>query len=196
MLLFVWWIVVIYLVWCYFVMVKVWNEGIVMCVIVGFLIFVLFWLVLNILCSVGYGELIYFGFMFIFVVLGIVWSVDIGVYFIGKNLGKYKLMLKVSLNKIIEGLFGGVVVLVIFVLVFCYYSNVDMVVWLIYVIMIVFIVLFLVVGDLLESMFKCEVGLKDSGLCLLGYGGILDCIDSLIVVVLIFVFCYVWILSL
>ena len=101
-----------------------------------------------------------------------------------------------SPNKTIEGLLGGVVASVIFVLVFCHYSNVDMAVWPIYAIMTAFIALFSAVGDLLESMFKREVGLKDSGSCLPGHGGILDRLDSLTAAAPIFVLCYAWTLSL
>ena len=134
--------------------------------------------------------------MLILVVLGIVWSADIGAYFTGKNFGKHKLMPKVSPNKTIEGLAGGVIAAVIFVLVFCHFSNVDMAVWPIYGVMTIFIALFSAIGDLLESMFKREAGLKDSGSCLPGHGGILDRLDSLTAAAPIFVLCYAWTLSL
>lgn len=49
------------------------------------------------------------------------------------------------------------------------------------------IVFSLVFGDLFEFMIKCCVGIKDLGCILLGYGGVLDCIDLLLVVVFIFV---------
>lgn len=48
-----------------------------------------------------------------------------------------------------------------------------------------------VFGDFNESMFKCCVGIKDSGWILFGYGGLMDCIDSLMVVFFVFVYCYV-----
>ena len=193
---FSWWIVATYLVWRYPAMAKAWNEGIVMRAIAGILTLVPLWLALNTLRSANYEQSTHFGSMLILVVLGIVWSADIGAYFTGKNFGKHKLMPKVSPNKTIEGLAGGVVAAVIFVLAFCHFTDVDMSVWPIYAVMTMFIALFSAIGDLLESMFKREAGLKDSGSCLPGHGGILDRLDSLTAAAPIFVLCYAWTLSL
>jgi len=193
---FSWWLVATYLVWRYPAMAKAWNEGVVMRAIAGILTLVPLWLALNTLRSANYEQSTHFGSMLILVVLGIVWSADIGAYFTGKNFGKHKLMPKVSPNKTIEGLAGGVVAAVIFVLAFCHFTDVDMSVWPIYAIMTMFIALFSAIGDLLESMFKREAGLKDSGSCLPGHGGILDRLDSLTAAAPIFVLCYAWTLSL
>lgn len=193
---FSWWIVATYLVWRYPAMAKAWNDGLVMRAIAGILTLVPLWLALNTLRSANYVESTHFGSMLILVVLGIVWSADIGAYFTGKNFGKHKLMPKVSPNKTIEGLAGGVAAAVIFVLAFSYFTDVDMGVWPIYAVMTIFIALFSAIGDLLESMFKREAGLKDSGSCLPGHGGILDRLDSLTAAAPIFVLCYAWTLSL
>jgi len=164
--------------------------------IAGLLTLIPLWLALNTLRSAQYAESTHFGSVLILVVLGIVWSADVGAYFTGKSFGKHKLMPKVSPNKTIEGLAGGVVASIIFVLAFCHFTGVDFAVWPIYAVMTAFIALFSAVGDLLESMFKREAGLKDSGRCLPGHGGILDRIDSLTAAAPMFVMCYAWTLSL
>ncbi|AOT07539.1 phosphatidate cytidylyltransferase [Pseudoalteromonas luteoviolacea] len=191
-----WWIVATLLVMRYPKMAKSWSQGLVMPAIAGFLTLIPLWLALNVLRSAEYQASEQFGSVLIMVVLGIVWSADIGAYFAGKNLGKRKLMPNVSPNKTIEGLIGGLITAVVFVLIFCYCSNVEHKQWLLYGVLTVVIALFSAIGDLLESMFKREAGLKDSGSCLPGHGGILDRIDSLTAAAPMFALFYAWTVTL
>lgn len=50
---------------------------------------------------------------------------DSGVYFIGWVMGKWKLWLEISFNKIIEGFVGGIVCVIIVVIVFKLLVNID-----------------------------------------------------------------------
>ncbi|WP_125564073.1 MULTISPECIES: phosphatidate cytidylyltransferase [Pseudoalteromonas] len=191
-----WWLVATVLVMNYPRMAKAWNEGMIMRTIAGFLTLIPLWLALNVLRSAEYHQAEQYGSVLIMVVLGIVWSADIGAYFAGKNFGKHKLMPNVSPNKTIEGLIGGLLTSVVFVVIFCYCSDVAQHQWLLYAGLTVVIALFSAVGDLLESMFKREAGLKDSGKCLPGHGGILDRIDSLTAAAPIFALLYAWTVTL
>ncbi|WP_462171284.1 phosphatidate cytidylyltransferase [Pseudoalteromonas xiamenensis] len=193
---FAWWIVATILVVKYPRMSSAWSEGIVLRGVAGLLTLVPLWLALNTLRSAHFADEHHFGSTLIMVVLGIVWSADIGAYFTGKNFGKRKLMPKVSPNKTIEGLLGGLATSVVFVVVFCYFAAVPKSLWAVYAGLTIFIALFSAIGDLLESMFKREVGLKDSGSCLPGHGGILDRIDSLTAAAPIFALCYAWTVTL
>jgi phosphatidate cytidylyltransferase len=193
---FAWWIVATILVVKYPRMSSAWSEGIVLRAVAGLLTLVPLWLALNTLRSAHFADQHLYGSTLIMVVLGIVWSADIGAYFTGKNFGKRKLMPRVSPNKTIEGLLGGLATSVVFVMVFCYCAEVPQSNWLVYAILTVFIALFSAIGDLLESMFKRQVGLKDSGSCLPGHGGILDRIDSLTAAAPIFALCYAWTVTL
>lgn len=193
---FAWWLVATFLVFKYPSMSRAWNEGIIMRAIAGILTLIPLWLALNVMRSAEYEQSQQYGSTLIMVVLGIVWSADIGAYFAGKNFGKRKLMPKVSPNKTIEGLLGGVVTSVIFVLLFCYFAEVESHQWLLYSGLTIGVALFSAIGDLLESMFKREAGLKDSGSILPGHGGILDRIDSLTAAAPIFALCYAWIVTL
>ncbi|MCF2859433.1 phosphatidate cytidylyltransferase [Pseudoalteromonas sp. SMS1] len=191
-----WWIVATLLVIRYPKMARAWSQGVVMPAVAGFLTLVPLWLALNVLRSAEYNSSEQFGSVLIMVVLGIVWSADIGAYFAGKNLGKRKLMPNVSPNKTIEGLIGGLLTSVVFVLIFCYCSDIDYKHWLLYGALTLVIALFSAIGDLLESMFKREAGLKDSGSCLPGHGGILDRIDSLTAAAPLFALLYAWTVTL
>lgn len=183
---FVWWIVVLLLVFLYLVLVVFWCYFKVLCFIFGILIIVLFFWGMLVLCVWYYVDNYYSGVLWLLYVMILVWGVDFGVYMFGKMFGKYKLVLKVLLGKIWQGFFGGLLIVVVIFWVYGVWVYFDVMLMVLLVCLVV-VVLVLVLGDLMESMFKCEVGIKDSGYLIFGYGGIFDCIDSLMVVVLVFV---------
>jgi len=108
-----------------------------------------------------------------------VWAADVGAYFSGKRFGKTKLAPKVSPGKTVEGLLGGVaLVLLIYVPVLFYVFPFTAAALLL--LTVVVSALISVGGDLFESKMKRFSGLKDSSQVLPGHGGVLDRIDSLL----------------
>ena len=117
----------------------------------------------------------------------LVWGADSGAYFVGRKFGKKKLAPKVSPNKSVEGLYGGIATTVIIMLVVQYsYLNLTALKLILFLILSVITVFASVLGDLFESMIKRRAGIKDSGRVLPGHGGVLDRIDSLLAAAPIF----------
>lgn len=109
----------------------------------------------------------------------LVWGADTAAYFVGRRLGKNKLLVSVSPGKSWEGVWGALVASVLLSLLGgIYFSMVDSQL-LLFLLVGLLTVVFSIVGDLNESYYKRRVGLKDSGKILPGHGGILDRIDSL-----------------
>lgn len=111
-----------------------------------------------------------------FTLLVIVWAADVGAYAFGRLLGRTKLAPAVSPGKTWEGVTGGLVTAGAAAAVMAYWLGLPVSRL---VILGIGTALISVLGDLTQSMFKRNVGLKDSGKLLPGHGGVLDRIDSL-----------------
>ncbi|QJD60587.1 phosphatidate cytidylyltransferase [Pseudomonas sp. gcc21] len=126
------------------------------------------------------------GLWLILATMVLVWGADIGAYFAGKTWGRRKLRPAVSPGKTLEGLLGGVLftqLLTLIALIYLGWSAGSVVLGLLGALL---VVLFSVVGDLTESLFKREQGLKDSSNLLPGHGGVMDRVDSLTAAIPVF----------
>jgi phosphatidate cytidylyltransferase len=126
----------------------------------------------------------------IFPLLGIfimIWCSDTFAYLIGKQIGKNKMFERISPNKTWEGFMGGMTFAILAGLVIAYFLDNQS--YFSYAVMGALCAIFGTLGDLIESMLKRSLGLKDSGTILPGHGGLLDRLDSILVVIpVIFVF--------
>jgi phosphatidate cytidylyltransferase len=115
--------------------------------------------------------------LFLFI---LIWSSDTFAYLTGKFFGKHKMAPKISPKKTWEGYIGGVVLtLVLSYFVEQYHPDLRGN-W----IVVGFLVAaFAPVGDLVESQLKRNFGVKDSGNIIPGHGGVLDRLDSFLIVV-------------
>ncbi|MCX8648806.1 phosphatidate cytidylyltransferase [Gilliamella sp. B2776] len=180
----IWWLVALYLVISYPKTIHYWSNVAVK-LIFAFFTLVPFFLSMIELRSINYNSNCYTGAILLLYVFVLVWATDTGAYFAGRMFGKRKLAPKVSPGKTVEGFIGGVSVALIISLI-VYYSNLFNIKFNVFFISSLFAILVSVLGDLTESMFKREAGIKDSGYLIPGHGGILDRIDSLTAAVPIF----------
>ena len=137
------------------------------------------------------------GVNFLLSILALVWVADIGAYFAGRALGlrftRGKLAPTISPGKSWEGVWGGMLATVVLAIVWVvldaaqptwspsFYSHVQRSVgWPGLVVVVLCLAAMSVVGDLVESLIKRSVGVKDSSHLLPGHGGVLDRIDALL----------------
>ena len=113
----------------------------------------------------------------------LIWGADIGAYFSGRALGNKKLAPEVSPGKSWEGFIGGAIAALIIAIGMLYWldkSDLSFTRTVVFLIGCTVVVMISVLGDLTESMFKRNRGIKDSSNLLPGHGGILDRVDSLL----------------
>ena len=106
------------------------------------------------------------------------WGNDTGAYLVGSKFGRTKLFERHSPKKTWEGFFGGLIITIAiaFILDKCFTEEpLQNLIW-----MAVLISVFGTIGDLIESMLKRSLNVKDSGGILPGHGGLLDRFDGLL----------------
>jgi len=126
------------------------------------------------------------GHLWLLTALTLVWAADSGAYFAGRTFGKHKLAPRISPNKTIEGLLGGLVAGLLTAALFGWFAGVQLsqLGWLMLVTVVA--ILASVLGDLFESLLKRHAGAKDSGHIIPGHGGVLDRIDGVLAALPVF----------
>jgi phosphatidate cytidylyltransferase len=101
------------------------------------------------------------GMWWVLLVLPAVWLADSGAYFIGKGIGRHHITPRLSPKKTWEGYLGGILIGTLGTALLAFILSA-----------------LTILGDLGESMFKRQVGIKDSSNLIPGHGGVFDRIDS------------------
>ncbi len=128
-----------------------------------------------------------YGLYYLLLVFALSWICDMGAYFTGRAFGKHKMAPKISPNKTVEGVVGGLAINFVFAAILTaifaiwVYSNVKISIlsWIVLVLLGSFLG---IIGDLSASAIKRQLGIKDFGNLLPGHGGAIDRFDSLLFV--------------
>lgn len=137
------------------------------------------------------------GIAFLLSILVLVWMADVAAYFAGKAWGgrfsKVKLAPTISPGKSWEGVWGGMLGVVLLALVWLALEHAGVLPapslyghlqahggWILLLLAVLFLAAMSVVGDLVESLVKRSAGMKDSSRLLPGHGGVLDRVDALL----------------
>ena len=115
----------------------------------------------------------------VLILLVLTWVFDSFAYLIGTKFGKNRIMPKISPKKSWEGFFGGMV----FTIVSIYFLNkfYDSFSMNFLIILALIVPFTATAGDFIESYYKREAGVKDSGSLIPGHGGFLDRMDALMI---------------
>ena len=132
------------------------------------------------------------GVNFLLSVLFLVWMADIAAYFSGRAFGRHKLAPGISPGKTWEGVWGGMLCVLLMACVWIWvdlqyqvdspslYSRLYLRGAVFLILATLFLTLMSVAGDLVESLVKRSAGMKDSSQLLPGHGGVLDRVDALL----------------
>lgn len=180
----IWWVIAIILVVTYPASAS-WGNSAIIRLLFGVLTIIPFYCGMMVLRTVGYQSDTFFGAWWLLYVMLLVWGADSGAYAFGRTIGRNKMAPKVSPGKTWEGLVGGLITAGIISWLFSAFAPIPVMPDYLLVTSIIVVVVS-VFGDLTESMFKRQSGIKDSSHLIPGHGGILDRIDSLTAAIPVF----------
>jgi phosphatidate cytidylyltransferase len=119
--------------------------------------------------------------VFVLALFVFIWINDTGAYLVGILMGKHRLFKRISPKKSWEGFFGGLLFTIASSFVFAYFEpDISHYHW---IGISLAVVIFGAWGDLVESLIKRTLNVKDSGKAIPGHGGFLDRFDSLLLAV-------------
>ncbi|SFU39051.1 phosphatidate cytidylyltransferase [Xenorhabdus koppenhoeferi] len=181
----IWWVVAILLVVTYPASASIWKSSVILRLLFGVLTIVPFYCGMMVLRTHSYENNTYDGAWWLLYVMLLVWAADSGAYIFGRTMGKHKMAPRVSPGKTLEGLAGGLLTAALISWLFGKFAPVPAMPEHLLLISTV-VVIASVFGDLTESMFKRESGIKDSSQLIPGHGGVLDRVDSLTAAIPVF----------
>jgi phosphatidate cytidylyltransferase len=185
----IWWIIAVLLVLSYPMNAGMWQSRLVR-VFIGFLVLLPMWKALVFIRGAEFLPVPGLSTLWLILyMLLLVWFADTGAYFAGKTWGNKKLAPNVSPGKSWAGAWGGVAATVILAVISSGLMGFELLMAIKFVFVTVLTAAISIIGDLTESMFKRQRGIKDSSNLLPGHGGVLDRIDSLVAAIPVFVFC-------
>ena len=122
-----------------------------------------------------------YNYAFVLAIFVFIWVNDTFAFLTGITLGKHKLLERISPKKTIEGFVGGIFFTMLAGIGFSFlFTEYNIYFWIGFALL---VSIFATIGDLFESLIKRTYKVKDSGHLIPGHGGILDRIDSLLLVI-------------
>lgn len=170
----IYWLIAIFLVVMYQTQTIVLTKSVPLLLTIGLLLLIPMWASLTVLKSYPTN-----GATLLMFLMLLIWGADTAAYFFGKKWGKRRLASRVSPGKTWEGSSAGIVAGIVITLAYVIVSNQLLSPGLAFIGLSIMTVFISIIGDLMESMVKREVNIKDSGSILPGHGGVMDRIDSL-----------------
>lgn len=167
-----WWLVALYWVINYQQGYDLMPKSPIIKALIGILVLLPTWVAMLLLHK-------YYGEQWVIFLLVLIWGADVAAYFVGKKWGQNKMADKISPGKTWEGVAGALSACLILSLTYAWLISMPLITSIGFVLLCLLTVLASILGDLLESIFKRQVGMKNSSQLLPGHGGILDRIDSL-----------------
>ena len=143
------------------------------------------WLLSYLVALRGLGD----GRDWVFLALFTTFASDTAAFFTGRALGRHKLAPKISPGKTWEGTIAGVFAAIIASLLFTLLLPMS---YAQAIVLGILVSIFGQLGDLVESLFKRNMGVKDSSRLIPGHGGFLDRIDSVVFAGVVVYYYVIW----